>query len=169
LLTGPPGAGKTTIAQSICQNMRRCVHVESDLLFHAIASGSIEPWRPEAHEQNTVVMDVVARVAIGFAGAGYPTIVDGILLPGWFLEPVRDALHDAGVQVSLAILRPSRETVVSRRSRIEPSIPAGEVEAMWRDFTRPGPPERHSFENEGDRDATSTAIVAAWEAGQLIV
>jgi hypothetical protein len=114
-------------------------------------------------------MDLVARVAIGFAGAGYPTIVDGILLPGWFLEPVRDALHDAGVEVSMAILRPSLETVVSRRGRVEPSIPPRKLEAMWKGFAQPGPLERHSFENEGDRSTTSAAIVDAWETGQLVV
>jgi hypothetical protein len=41
----------------------RAVHLESDLFWHFSASGYVEPWKPESHEQNTLVMEIVAEVA----------------------------------------------------------------------------------------------------------
>ena len=82
LLTGPPGAGKTTVARHLGALFPRSVHLESDRFFRFIAGGFVEPWRREAHDQNTVVMEIVEPdAALGYATAGYFTIVDGILSP----------------------------------------------------------------------------------------
>src|SRR5580698_6628761 len=92
ILAGAPGSGKTTVAGFLAAKLRRTVHLESDRFFHFIQAGSIEPWKPEAHEQNTTVMRIVALAAAGYADAGYFTIIDGIIIPGWFFEQLRDSL-----------------------------------------------------------------------------
>ena len=58
-----------------------------------MVSGYVQPWRPEAHEQNTVIMSIVGDAAVAYARAGYRTIVDGIVIPGWFYEPLRHAIE----------------------------------------------------------------------------
>ena len=63
ILTGAPGAGKTAVARLLASRSERAAHVESDSFFHFIQSGYIEPWKPESHEQNTVVMRIVAEAA----------------------------------------------------------------------------------------------------------
>jgi hypothetical protein len=84
------------------------VHLESDLFWHFITSGYVEPWKPTSHEQNTLVMEIVAEVAARYAHAGYFTVIDGIVCPRWFLEPLRHALTTAGLRIAYAILRPPR-------------------------------------------------------------
>jgi len=79
---GSPRLGKTTVARLLSVEFERSVHLESDLFFEFIASGFVEPWKPESHEQTEVIMQIVCDAAASYAAAGYFTIVDGILIPG---------------------------------------------------------------------------------------
>ena len=66
ILTGPPGAGKTTVARLLTPRYERAVHLESDYFFEAITSGHVEPWKTESGEQHRVVMRIVADAAAGY-------------------------------------------------------------------------------------------------------
>jgi predicted kinase len=151
LLTGSPGVGKTTTARLLADQAERAVHIESDSFFHFIRSGYVEPWKPESHEQNTTVMKIVAAAAAGYADAGYFTIVDGIVSPHWFFEPLRDGLQQSGHAVAYAVLRAPLEVCASRASSREVAQVADEtvVEQLWADFADLGPLERHAIESEG--------------------
>ena len=114
MLTGAPGNGKTTVARLLATRRERAVHLESDFFFRTITSGYIEPWKPESHEQNTAVMRIVADAAAGYARAGYFTVLDGIISPRWFFQPLRQSLSAAGFGVADAILRPPLAVAVER-------------------------------------------------------
>ena len=84
-------------------------------------------------------MRIVAGAAAGYAEAGYRTIVDGIVIPGWFLEPLRDALREAGHEVAYAVLSAPLEACLERVQGREgdPPVDAGAIEQLWRSFARP--------------------------------
>lgn len=163
ILTGAPGSGKTAVASLLATKAERTVHLESDYFFHFIESGYIEPWRAESHQQNRIVMRIVGDAAAGYAGAGYFTIIDGIISPGWFFEPMRDALRAAGFRVAIAILRPPLAVAVERATRRPASRLANPavVEQIWRNFTELGSLERHVFDS-GRHTAEETAELL-WE------
>src|SRR3954452_1317085 len=148
IVTGAPGVGKTTVSQMLAARSDHAVHLESDLFCRCVRSGYVEPWKPEAHEQNTTIMRIVADAAAGYAEADYFTIVDGIVIPGWFLEPLRDSLRDAGQPVAYAVLRAPLAVCVSRaRSRGPGSLADPEViERLWQEFADLGPLESNAID-----------------------
>ena len=86
ILTGPPGAGKTTAARSLVDvSDGPAVHLHCNDFWHFIKKGAIPPYLPESHKQNGVVMAVIAQAANGYARGGYFVAVDGIIGP-WFLD-----------------------------------------------------------------------------------
>jgi predicted kinase len=143
--------GKTTTAAVLAERAARAVHLEADAFFRFIRSGQIEPWELESHQQNAVVMQIVAEAAAGYATAGYFTIVDGIVIPGWFLEPLRDTLRTTGHPVAYAVLRAPLPICMARaQSREgEPPIDSEVIEQLWRSFTDLGDLERHVLEVVG--------------------
>jgi predicted kinase len=148
IVSGPPGVGKTTVAGILAGRSARAVHLEADAFFRFIRSGYVEPWKPESHEQNSHVMGIVAKAAAGYAAAGYFTIVDGIVIPGWFLEPLRDDLCEAGHRVAYAVLRAPLAACTARaQDRAgDPLSDPKVIEGLWRDFAELGSFERHAVD-----------------------
>jgi DNA polymerase III delta prime subunit len=151
ILTGPPGVGKTTAARLLSRRFGPGAHLESDAFFHFITSEYVEPWLPESHEQNTLVMRIVGEAAASYAVAGYFTVVDGIVIPRWFLGTLRDTLGAAGTEVAYAVLRAPRQLCLDRLAAREgaalpdPAAMAG----IWGQFADLGEYEPHALAVEG--------------------
>jgi hypothetical protein len=148
----------------------RAVHLEADYFFRFIRSGFVEPWSPESNDQNAAVMRIVAAAATGYAAAGYFTVVDGILIPGWFLEPVRDALRKAGHRVAVAILRAPLSVCLSRLGEREggPAPDSGAIEQLWQSFADAGELEPHVLDLDDERpDEVADLLARRLEGGQL--
>jgi predicted kinase len=173
ILTGPPGSGKTTVARLLTARYDRAVHLESDFFWHSITSGYIEPWKPESHEQNMLVMQILVDVAAGYARAGYFTVIDGIVGPAWFLRPLQDAFTTAGLQIAYVILRPRLPLAIERATiRSASRLPDRSViEQVWDGFAHLDETlERHVIDNsEQTVEDTVVAIEERLRLGTLTV
>ena len=111
VVTGPPGAGKSTVARRLARRAGRSVLVEGDAFFGFLANGAIAPGLPESNTQNTVVTEAAASAAGRFATGGYTTVYDGVVGP-WFLATFAAATGLA--RLDYVVLLPSEEICVRR-------------------------------------------------------
>ena len=68
VVSGPPGSGKSTVAALLADRFLTSSLVEGDTFFAFLRRGFIPPWLPEAHHQNTAVVEAAARAAGLLAG-----------------------------------------------------------------------------------------------------
>ncbi|MFD9890579.1 AAA family ATPase [Amycolatopsis sp. NPDC059027] len=160
ILTGPPGAGKSTIARLLADAVSPSVHLHTDDFYAYIRNGAILPYLPEAQQQNEVVTDVLAQAAAGYARGGYEVFCDGVVGP-WFLDPFRAAAEQHGVPLHYVVLRPDEATTVHRasgRGTDELTDPEP-VRAMHRQFADLGELEHHAVDSTGlGAEATAAAV-----------
>lgn len=167
MLTGPPGAGKSTVARLLAEDAGPGALVEGDAFFHFLGPEAIEPWRPESHEQNTVVTTAAAAAAGAFTTGGLATIYDGVVGP-WFLPTFGRA---SGLdRFDYAVLLPPVETCVERVLTRHGHGFRNEAAArkMHAEFAAARLAERHLL-NELPPDALDVAalVAAAQSSGDL--
>ena len=167
ILTGPPGAGKSTVADILArQSETPAVHLHTDDFYDRyIKSGYILPWLPESQKQNEAVTRAIAAAACAYAGGGYLTIIDGIVGP-WFLAPFREAAAMNAIALHYVVLRPANADVTFARiqQRNTHGLKAeGPVRDLFRQFSDLAAFEKHAF----DAGAMSAEETAAALAGKI--
>ena len=116
IVSGPPGAGKSTIARRLAETAPGplAVHMHTDDFYADICKGYVEAWKPESRAQNTAVMQGLAAAAAAYAGGGYQVFVDGIVGPGFF-DPWKHTAAARGLDLRFVVLRPDEPATVARK------------------------------------------------------
>jgi predicted ABC-type ATPase len=115
VITGPPGAGKSTVARIVADRLELSVLVDGDSFFAFLAQGAIAPWLAQADAQNAIVTQAAAAAAGRYAAGGYATVYDGVVGP-WFLSTFAAATGLS--RLDYLILLPPVDRCVNRvRSR----------------------------------------------------
>lgn len=140
MVTGPPGAGKTSVAEILVTTFSRGVLLDGDAFFDAVRVGDLPPWRPDANDQNETVIRSVGAAAQQFVAGGYSVVVDAVIGP-WFLDAL---LEHVPRPVGYVILRPTAAVASMRATRrvlpelIDPEV----IRHMYDAFSNLGSYER---------------------------
>ncbi len=165
IVSGPPGAGKSTVARALAQGSPGplAVHLHTDDFYAYIRKGWVPMWRSESMAQNITVMRALAAAAAAYAKGGYDTLVDGLIGP-WFLDPWREAAAAHGVELHYVCLMPSEaETVARGTARAEPGAMTDEsvIRQMWQAFCDRPPEPANVVDTTGEAPESTAARLAA--------
>jgi adenylate kinase family enzyme len=168
VVTGPPGAGKSTVCRELVSRADRGALVDGDTFFDSIKSGWVAPWLPESAPQNETVIDALGAAAARFARGDYLVVVDGIIGP-WFVDRFRVEL---ATPLHYVVVRPSRSAAFARASN-RPARPGDSPEAvtkMYDEFESIGVYERCVVDNSMQTlTETVSAVVKGLENGAFRV
>lgn len=115
LISGIPGAGKTTTALALAGRFERAAHLEGEALWRQVVSGREMPeanLEGEAERQYELVIRNQSLLARSYAEAGFTPLIDLVVVTRYHLDAYRNYLM--GGRLHLAVLAPPVEVARQR-------------------------------------------------------
>jgi cytidylate kinase len=169
VISGPPGAGKSTVGELVADRFEPSLLVEGDVFFQVLRRGATAPWLPESAEQNEVITAATAA-AVGELARGPATVVFNGVLGPWFLPTFfrRSGLTSVSYAVLLPPVQQCVDGVLTRTGHGFADEAA--TRQMHAEFVAAAVEDRHLFTNPpGELEATAAAILTAHAAGTLTI
>jgi predicted kinase len=136
LVTGIPGAGKSTVSRLLAASVTRGAHIEGDRLQEWIASGAVWPGQEppeEANRQIALNRRNQCLLARSLADAGFLPVIDYVVVSRSLVADYQRLLD--GLEFRLVMLAPGRD-VALLRDRHRPEKTVAEVWAFLEDELR---------------------------------
>jgi gluconate kinase len=115
LITGIPGAGKSTVARLLGQRLERAAHIEGDRFGEMIRSGAVYPGeQPEEESRRQMELSRQQQwlLAHSFAEAGFTPILDYVVVSRNGVASYQEGL--APLRLHLLVLDPGRDEALRR-------------------------------------------------------
>ena len=168
IVSGIPGAGKTTVSHLLAQRLERGVHIESELLQEMIAAG----WPDDRSEREEWQRQLRLRtrncclLADSFFEAGFTPVIDDVVL-GTRLDDFRRDLRSRPL---LFVMLVPRKEVVQKRDAERPQKHVFDRWGYLDDFVRNEMPRVALWVDSSDLTSEETVDVIlqrAWNEATL--
>jgi predicted kinase len=115
ILTGPPAAGKSTVAQTLAARYDRVAHIPVDQIRHLVTpTGYARPGRDSYLPQRRLAIRNASCMATNFYRERFGVIIDDVLDEEEFLELYLQNLREASAPVHLIKLIPTLNACEAR-------------------------------------------------------
>jgi predicted kinase len=115
LVSGPPGAGKSTIARQVAEGFERSAHLKVDDLREIAVNGFEPPggeWTPGHERQFARARAAATLMARLHAADGVTLVIDDVCVPEHFEDHYADLFADPTVH--RVMLKPTRAALEGR-------------------------------------------------------
>ena len=167
VITGASGVGKSSVSRAVAATLERSVHLRVDDFLASVVGGRVDPWLPEAADQNDAVGRAAVAAAMQFVGAGYIVVVDGTIFPN-AIDELAPACGDQHVALHYVVLRCPFDLARERaanRDGVEPQPESAAI--LHQRFEDIGGYERHAIDASGPPEAVVAAVTDAFTSGAL--
>jgi chloramphenicol 3-O-phosphotransferase len=110
VLSGPPGAGKSTIGKILAKKVMNSAIVSTDGLRDLIKNGRLERGNPKWEHQLTFAAESACSLANGFLKEGYNVFLDDVIC----IEERMKTYIDNLIDPVFIMLLPSKEVIAKR-------------------------------------------------------
>ncbi|MPZ49324.1 MAG: AAA family ATPase [Dehalococcoidia bacterium] len=115
ILSGPPAAGKSTVAQALADRYDRVAHIDVDVLRHFVTpTGFAKPGQPERHHQRLLGVRNACALARNFLDERFGVIIDECFDEPGLLPLYLAQLADASSPIHLVQLFPTLDACEAR-------------------------------------------------------
>lgn len=115
IITGTPGAGKTTVSTALMQRFAFGLHIPCDDLRGWVVAGNAPPvpvWTDETERQFRLSRRTAVEMATRYAAAGFAVAIDDVIFEAAYAEQMVPFL--AGYAVTKVLLAPSQAVALHR-------------------------------------------------------
>jgi len=162
ILSGPPGAGKTTIARELISlNKGALIYIEGDDFWKFI----IESGKKTGFDNFKASMSAMLGASIAYARNDFEVLLD-FSIPPWYINKASELVKKRNIPLNYVIVRPALEICANRAATRKKGVIAEyneQLTKLYRSFD-----ELQQYiveENEADARSVAERIKRGLEVG----